>query len=283
MKKSVQIRTRLVDINGIESISHILGSIASIRIKQIKTEVVESRDFFQRLWAMYSQLRISSKDMNRQASQPPKLAKPAVVLITANAGLTGEVDTHVVERALAEVDPRQVDFFVLGLHGENLLAQRGIKPVKTFRFPEVGKNIDVLEITHHLAPYVKPVVYYPSYNSLFNQNVLRLELVGAIEDLGGQDSTISGEEIIFSDNCIFEPNAGEVMEYLQQMMASTILTEIILESNLAQLSSRFNAMTSASKRATDMAKALSIQYSHLKRHENDEANRRYQPSRKVTI
>jgi len=284
MKKSTQIRATLASTNSVSSIAHILENIASIRITQIKDEVLQSRDFFSRLWAMYGQLRVSDKDA--LASPAPTAAqsnKKAAILITANAGLTGEVDTILISQVLSEVDPKTTDFFVLGMHGQSLLLQHNISPIKTLRFPEVGQAIDVGDLMQALVPYSTPTVYYPSYDSLSIQRVFSLELKSTVQKLGAQDRNLNQEEIIFKDNCIFEPSVIEVVAYLEQMMMSTILTEIILESNLAQLSSRFNAMNVASSKATDMAKNLQRRYVQLRRYESDESNRRYSNRRKATV
>ena len=284
MKKSTQIHATLASTNSVSSIAHILENIASIRITQIKDEVLQSRDFFSRLWAMYGQLRVSDKDA--LASPAPTAAqsnKKAVILITANAGLTGEVDTHLISQVISEVDPKTTDFFVLGMHGQSLLLQHNISPIKTLRFPEVGQAIDVSDLMQALVPYSTPTVYYPSYDSLSIQRVFSLELKSTVQKLGAQDRNLNQEEIIFKDNCIFEPSVVEVVAYLEQMMMSTILTEIILESNLAQLSSRFNAMNVASSKATDMAKNLQRRYVQLRRYESDESNRRYSNRRKATV
>ena len=284
MKKSTQIHATLASTDSVSSIAHILENIASIRITQIKDEVLQSRDFFSRLWAMYGQLRVSDKDA--LASPAPTAAqsnKKAVILITANAGLTGEVDTILISQVLSEVDPKTTDFFVLGMHGQSLLLQHNISPIKTLRFPEVGQAIDVGDLMQALVPYSTPTVYYPSYDSLSIQRVFSLELKSTVQKLGAQDRNLNQEEIIFKDNCIFEPSVIEVVAYLEQMMMSTILTEIILESNLAQLSSRFNAMNVASSKATDMAKNLQRRYVQLRRYESDESNRRYSNRRKATV
>ena len=289
MKKSTQIRATLASTNSVSSIAHILENIASIRITQIKDEVLQSRDFFSRLWSMYGQLRVSDKDARANLATTATIAanaqsnKKAVILITANAGLTGEVDTILINQVLTEGDTKTTDFFVLGMHGQSLLLQHNINPIKTLRFPEVGQAIDVGDLMQALVPYSTPTVYYPSYDSLSIQRVFSLELKSTVQKLGAQDRNLNQEEIIFKDNCIFEPSVVEVVAYLEQMMMSTILTEIILESNLAQLSSRFNAMNVASSKATDMAKNLQRRYVQLRRYESDESNRRYSNSRKATV
>jgi len=276
MKKSALIHQKFVDTNTIESISHILESIASIRIQQIKDEVLESREFFLRLWSIYSQLRVSEKDVELDGSDSEKkIDRPAVVLVTANAGLTGEIDSHLVNSTLQEVDTNKADFFVVGKHGESLLRQRGINPKAAFKFPEITEEIDITELTTALRQYDKPVVYYPSYESLSVQRVVSLPLVETVQRLSEEDREVDPTQIISPDKCLFEPSVNEVVKYLEQMMISTTLTEIVLESSLAQLASRFNAMNSASSRAKDMSRDLFKNYVQLKRYESDEANRKY--------
>ena len=276
MKKSALFHQKFVDTNTIESISHILESIASIRIQQIKDEVLESREFFLRLWSIYSQLRVSEKDVELDGSDfEKKIDRPAVVLVTANAGLTGEIDSHLVNSTLQEVDTNKADFFVVGKHGESLLRQRGINPKAAFKFPEITEEIDITELTTALRQYDKPVVYYPSYESLSVQRVVSLPLVETVQRLSEEDRELDPSQIISPDKCLFEPSVNEVVKYLEQMMISTTLTEIVLESSLAQLASRFNAMNSASSRAKDMSRDLFKNYVQLKRYESDEANRKY--------
>ena len=163
------------------------------------------------------------------------------------------------------------------------MLQRGIKPVKTFKFPEIGAPIDVNECVQAISAYQTPIVYYPSYSSLTAQEISKLALLDAVQTLGASNTQVQTEQIIFKDNTIFEPSISEVVEYLEQMMVGTILTEVILESNLAQYSSRFNAMTAASNRASDMSKNLRRLYLRLKRYESDESSRRYAKHGKVAV
>lgn len=274
MNKAKKIREQLTTVESIDNISHILENIASIRIRQIRDEVLASREFFQRLWAIFSQLRVSEKE-SKKRQQRPKSSKQAVVIVTANAGLTGEVDSKVINATLKAIDPKQSDYFIYGLHGESLLLQLGVKPVKVFRFPEIGSPIEVNECIEAVSSYHKPIVFYPSYSSLLSQEVSRIELYSAVQIIGSRETDFDRSEIIFEDNTIFEPSITEIVDYLESMMAAAILTEIILESNLAQYASRFNAMTIASTRATETERLLRRKYLATKRYESDEANRRY--------
>ena len=62
----------------------------------------------------------------------------------------------------------------------------------------------------------------------------------------------------------------QLAEYLESLMMGVALTQVIMESKLAQYASRFNAMSSAKRRAHDLATDLSNQYHRSKRNEGDE-------------
>jgi F-type H+-transporting ATPase subunit gamma len=80
----------------------------------------------------------------------------------------------------------------------------------------------------------------------------------------------AGEEVIDEKNYIFEPNVYAVVSHLETSMLQISLSEVILESKLAQYASRFRAMSVAKERAKDTLGDVSLMYNRAKRHEKDE-------------
>jgi F-type H+-transporting ATPase subunit gamma len=275
MKKSTQVYQQYEDIITVENISHILESVATIRIRQIKDQVIASREFFQRLWGIYSQLRVTDEDADRLDTRANKIDRSAVILITANTGLTGEIDSRLVNTVLSEIKTRDIDVFVVGKHGESLLKQQGVTPKQAFALPSITTTIDVTDIVSAITQYKEPIVYYQSYESLTSQKVVYFSLVETVQRLTQSEREVHSDQVIYPDECLFEPSIGNVVEYLETMMIGATLTEVILESSLAQLASRFNSMNAAGSRAEDMTHSLFRRYVQLHRYESDESNRRY--------
>lgn len=281
MKKSTQVLQRYEDVITVETISHILESVATIRIRQIKDQVIASREFFQRLWGIYSQLRVTDKDADLLENASNKIDRAAVILITANTGLTGEIDSRLVNTVLPQIKSQDVDVFVVGLHGESLLKQQGITPKQAFALPDITTTIDVTAIVDAISQYKEPIVYYQSFESLSSQKVVFFSLVETVQRLTEKEREVHSDQVIYPDECLFEPSIGNVVEYLETMMIGATLTEVILESSLAQLASRFNSMNAAGTRAENMTHELYRRYVQLHRYESDESNRRYHHRRKA--
>ncbi len=275
MKQSTQLMNEHRDIVAIENTTHVFENVASIRIRQIKEQVLGSRQFFNRLWLIYTGLRIDNNQTSIENKRPVRL------LVSANVNLVGSVDALLLEQALYNFDPKTTDLIVIGAHGEHLLLERNITPTYSFPLPDITKSLQVDEIVSVLQQYEAPIVYYPNFVSLGNQQIVHFALIEAVRDMTQAEREERPEGLISPDEYIFEPSAEEFVAYLESMILETVLTEVILEASLAQFASRFSAMNMASSEARRIDVDLLRRASQARRHERDELDRNYQPTQGV--
>lgn len=273
MSLSQDLLKQLDEITMIESLTEVFESIASLRIRQVKDRVVSSKKFFTELWTIYSQLRVDPKDrLKSRAKNTAKNTKNAIIIITSAGGLSGEIDKKIIDRVLSEVDREQDDIVVIGTRGVVLLAEHKVKPVKVFDLPDITKSIDVSPIIHLIDQYKNTTVYYQTFISLALQDVGKIELLLAARQLGDeQKGKDHNQDLIYTGDYLFEPSLEEVISYLESMMLGVALTQVILESRLAQFASRFTAMTMANQKAHDTKRDTNLKYHSAKRAERDEA------------
>ncbi|HUC87233.1 MAG TPA: F0F1 ATP synthase subunit gamma [Candidatus Saccharimonadales bacterium] len=267
MKRPIYIQKEVDQVTTIEGITSIFESIASIHIAQIKDRVVSSTSFFHELWQIYSQLRVDPKlqaRLNRRQLNP----QPAVVVVTSEGGLIGDIDDRIVNAMLAQPEIDKADLYVIGSHGVTLLGRHGLKPKQSFAMPEGDENLHFDALIQVLDQYSQAAVYYQTYVSLLRQDVSRIDLFSAVEALS-QTMTKEGE-LISPRDYIFEPSLEDVIRYLESIMRQIALDQVVLESKLAQYASRFNAMSSAKRKATEMRTDLRFELSRSKRSQSDE-------------
>jgi F-type H+-transporting ATPase subunit gamma len=243
--------------------------IASMRISQIKDQVASSEQFFGELWRIYSQIRVDELfHFGRGQSVEKLIEKELMILITAEGSFSGDIDQKLIKEALKDYQPDKRDIIIIGHHGAVQLAQRGVKYVKSFKLPEQDRNINVAPIVGEVQKYASTVVYYQNYVSLTKQKVKSIKLSSAVSERG--KSVEKGDDLITEHNYIFEPSTYEVIDHLERSMMQITLSEVILESKLAQYASRFRAMTAAHDRADDSYSELNTSYSRAKRYVKDE-------------
>jgi F-type H+-transporting ATPase subunit gamma len=243
--------------------------IASARIAQIREQVLQSEEFFADLWRIYSQLRVDELfHFGRGKKDVQAIDKELMILITSEGSFSGDIDQRLVSEALKTYDPAKKAILIIGHHGAVQLAQKGIAYVRSFKTPEKDLNINTAPIVAEVQKYRSTIVYYQQYKSLMSQNIQNIRLSKAVMERGS--GVQAGQEVIDDTNYIFEPDTYAVVDHLERSMMQITLSEVILESKLAQYASRFRAMSAAKERATDTLSDVSLMFNRAKRHEKDE-------------
>lgn len=243
--------------------------IASMRIAQIKNQVQQSTIFFNELWDIYSQLRVSEVfSFGRSKKDKEIIEKELYIIITAEGGFSGDIDQKLVNLMLQTYDKDKNEIIVIGHHGAIQLAQRGVSYKKYYKLPTKDKDINVIPIVKEARSYKSTKIFYQQYVSLMIQDVRRIELSSAIQQRGS--ATEKPDEVISEATYIFEPSTYEVAAHLERTMMQIAISQLILESKLAQYASRFQAMSAARDRAEESKDDIHLAYNRTKRAIKDE-------------
>lgn len=278
MQRPQELEKDLQQVGTIKDLTNIFEGIASLRIAQIKNQVQQSQQFFHALWKIYTQLRVDSIfHFGRTQSQEKVIDKELFIVITGEAGLAGDIDQKLIEWLMTHYDKDKNDILVIGHHGAIQLAQRGVSVKKYFKLPTKDRNINVRPITEEVQRYKSSIVYYQTYVSLMVQDVKRISLQTAVQQEGVQESQDKGHAndtddigLISEQNYIFEPSTFAVVDHLERSMLSIMVSQLILESKLAQYASRFRAMSAANDKAKESYDDLKLSYNRAKRALADE-------------
>lgn len=243
--------------------------IASAHIAQIREQVLQSQQFFGDLWRIYSQLRVDGLFRFGRGDDHGKVnPKELMILVASEGSFSGDIDQRLVNEVAKVFDPSKNDVLIIGHHGALLLNQKGIPFVKSFKTPEHDLNINTSPIVDEVQKYSSTQVYFQRYKSLMSQSIESIRLSKVVIDMG--NTVEAGGEVISEKNYIFEPNVYAVVSHLETTMLQISLSEVILESKLAQYASRFRAMSVAKTRARESHDHLHWLYNQTKRSLADE-------------
>jgi F-type H+-transporting ATPase subunit gamma len=270
MRRAISIRQDLDQIDTVGKLTDAFEGIASIHIAKIHNRVMASKAFFAELWKTYSSLRIDPEQHLTKKMAKARNGRDVFVVVTAEGNLSGEIDEKIVNAMLDAYGSvtSKTDIVVIGSHGLAQLRQRMVPVTKFFAMPASDTNFSVSDIIDTLEHYDRILVFYQTYESLGVQQVARIGLIAAVQGLG--ESMESDAEVVSSRDYIFEPNIDEIADYLESVMMGVALTQVIMESKLAQYAARFNAMSIAKHRALELTTDYQLQFRRAKRTENDE-------------
>ena len=265
MRRASAIEKDAAEITTVQDLTSVFESLASTQVAKVKNKVELSKEFFQLLWARYSSIRVDPKSRITNRGLADASAKKVFVVISAEAGLSGDIDQRLVETMYQDYDPATTDVIVLGSHGATQLSQRGIHYSRFFQVPESDRYIDVSPVIAAIQDYSQVIIYYEEYVSLGVQNIRSIDLVSSMRTMSEE----APEEMMSAADTIFEPSLDEIADQMEETMMTLALSQTILESSLAQSASRFNAMAVAKKRAGELLDDYTMEFHRAKRSESD--------------
>ncbi len=269
MKRTKELEGNIHTTETIVELSSAFEGIASIKIARIKDQVLQSTEFFEDLWGIYEQLRVDKLfRFGRQDNSSEVIDKELFIVITAEGGFSGDIDQKLIKWMLKDYDETKNDIIVIGHHGAVQLAQKGISYKKYFKLPDKDQNIDVSPIIKIVQQYKNTTVYYQQYISLMVQDIKKISLSTAVAELG--EKVEESKDVISEETYIFEPSTFAVVRHLERSMLEISLSQLVLDSKLAQYASRFRAMSAAHQAADDSLSDLKLSYNRAKRAAKDE-------------
>ncbi len=269
MRRPLEIKAEEASVRSVVSLTSALESLSSMQIAKTKNKVLISNQFFDEVWSIYKQIRVDVLfNFGRTAEEKP-IDKELHILITAKGGLSGDIDQRLIRKFVEGYDEATNDVLVIGYHGALKLKQAHIDYAYYFDLPEKD-YINVDPLMDIIKQYSRSRIFYQHYVSLSEQEIRDVDLSEVVSSKGRvADLDTIGEDLVSERTYIFEPSSYAVAAYLEKSILRLTISQFIYDSRLAQVASRFKAMSAAKERSMETAGELRLEYNRSKRTQVD--------------
>lgn len=269
MRRPLEIKAEEASVRSVVSLTSALESLSSMQIAKTKNKVLISNQFFDEVWNIYKQIRVDVLFNFGRAPEAEVIDKELLILITAKGGLSGDIDQRLIRKVVEHYDETKNDILVIGHHGALKLRQAHIDYTYYFDLPEKD-YINVDPLMDIIRRYARSRIYYQNYISLSEQAIKDVDLSEVVSSKGRvADLDTVGDDIVSEKTYIFEPSSYQVAAYLENSILRLTISQFIYDSRLAQVASRFKAMSAAKERSVDTATQLHTEYNRSKRNQVD--------------
>lgn len=269
MRRPLEIKAEEASVRSVVSLTSALETLSSMQIAKTKNKVLISNQFFDEVWSIYKQIRVDVFfNFGRMIDETP-IDKELLILITAKGGLSGDIDNRLIRKVVEHYDEAKNDVLVIGHHGALKLKQSHIDHTYYFDLPE-HDYVNVDPLMDIIKQYAKSRIYYQNYISLSQQEIKDVDLSDVVSSKGRvADLATLSDDMVTEKTYIFEPNSYAVAAYLENSILRLTISQFIYDSRLAQVASRFKAMSAAKERSIDNASQLHTEYNRAKRSQVD--------------
>mgnify|MGYP006138322769 FL=1 len=140
MRKPSAIEKEAIQIGTVKDLTAVFESLASTQVAKVKNKTALSNQFFQLLWGRYSSIRVDPSLRITNRSLEDQNPRKVFVVISAEAGLSGDIDQRLIETMVQDYEYSTTDIIVLGSHGASQMRQRGIPWLKLLAHTSAGST-----------------------------------------------------------------------------------------------------------------------------------------------
>jgi F-type H+-transporting ATPase subunit gamma len=273
-------RTRIRSVKSTQQITRAMYLVSAAKMRRAQERIIAVRPYALKMLDVLSSLAARA-----DVSKHPLLARReerrvVVLVISSDKGLCGSFNTNILNRArafLAELSDRdEVHVDLVGRKARDWFKRRATK----VRRVEVDllKDLDVpkvrafaLELVRGFVAEEYDAVYlvYNEFKSILQQRPVverllpiplevfaRTQPEGAAADAGGAP--------VRPEDYIYEPDDVSLFDRLLPRHVGTQVFRALLESGAAEQGARMTAMNNATRNATDMIDALTLQMNKIR-------------------
>jgi F-type H+-transporting ATPase subunit gamma len=265
------IRRRIGSVRSTQQITRAMKMVAAAKLRRAQDAIQRARPYA----ALLDQAlgRIAQRAGADEAAGHPLLeARPMrrveLVVITSDRGLAGGFNSNIgrrVQRFLVENGDRfeQIQVSTIGKKGRDFLRARRIAIRKDFTGVHAQLGFEkAREISREYAGRVLAgevdgvFLVYNEFKSAISQKVTLKQLLPV--ETSGEAGGGAGVDFLY------EPDRRELLEDLVPRHLDMQVWRALLDSAASEHGARMTAMESATKNATEMIAALSLQYNRAR-------------------
>lgn len=271
-----EVRIRIASIKSTRQITSAMKMVSASKLRKGQTAIQNLRPYEQQLRNTLNKINrvLKEEDKNILCLPPAKTEKILVVVVTANKGLCGTFNAHLLRETVKHMNKlisngHDAELMIIGKKAQDYFKKHNdfkvfgvdndlidkVTVQSSFEFARKTmelikeKQFDKINIIYNR--FKNAAVY-----QIMNEQFLPLTLPKSEENNG--DATGEGMDYIM------EPSKKELMDELVPKVIQTYMYRILLDSYASEQGARMTAMHKATDNATELLKELTVTYNKVR-------------------
>jgi F-type H+-transporting ATPase subunit gamma len=270
MNSPRDLRRRIKSIRGTAQITKAMQMVAASKMRKAQQAALDSRPFARLLYRIQRSATARSQSFTHPLLEAREVRRRAVVLIAADKGLCGALNTNVF-RLASQFDQRTTIFITAGRKAAQFVARTGRQLAAEFAYGDSptfaeARAIASLARDMFLKGEVDQVqLIATKFVNTLTQEAMTLEFLPVGRITGLQIPGAESEERLAAEaEPTFEPGPEALLAYLVDTYLNVYLFYTLLNAKASEQSARMVSMKNATDSAETLIKDLTLEYNKLR-------------------
>jgi F-type H+-transporting ATPase subunit gamma len=269
MSSPRDLRRRIKSVSGTAQITRAMQMVAASKMRKAQQAALSARPFAHLLYRIQRSATLHAREFAHPLLGVREVRRRAVILVAADKGLCGPLNTNVF-RLAAQFDPASTVYITAGRKAAQFVARTKRQLAAEFAYGDTptyqeARAIATLARDLFLTQQVDQVQIVSTrfVNTLTQEPIVVDYLpVGAVEGL-----RIPGVETVDADtegDVVFEPGAESLLAYLLGQYLNIFVYMVLLNAKASEQSARMVSMKNATDNAASLIAELRLEYNKLR-------------------
>ena len=271
MNSPRDLRRRIRSIGSTAQITKAMQMVAASKMRKAQLAALAGRPFVQVLYRIQREATTRMGDFSHPLLDVRDVHKRAVILIGADKGLCGALNTNLF-RLASEFDPHSTLFITAGRKAAQFVARTGRQLVADFAYADTPQYPEARAIAAFardlfLKRTVDQVqVVATRFVNTLTQQALCVEFlpIGEVRAIKVPGVRSEPELAADSTESLFEPSPEFVLSYLLSHYLDIFIYQSLLNAKASEQSARMVSMKNATDSAENLIKDLTLEYNKLR-------------------
>jgi F-type H+-transporting ATPase subunit gamma len=271
MNSPRDLRRRIRSISGTAQITKAMQMVAASKMRKAQQAALDARPFAHALYRIQRSATRHALSFSHPLLEVRDVRRRAVILVAADKGLCGALNTNVF-RLASHFDQGSTVFITAGRRAAQFVARTGRRLAAEFAYgdsPAFAEARAIAGMARDL--FMKGAVDQVSivatrFVNTLTQEPVTIEYlpVGAIRGLQIPGATFDDDVSELSADTSFEPSSNSVLGYLLDHYLNIYLYVVLLNAKASEQSARMVSMKNATDSAESLIQDLTLEYNKLR-------------------
>jgi len=271
MNSPRDLRRRIKSITGTAQITKAMQMVAASKMRKAQQAAIEAQAFAHALYRIQRSAVAHAPGFQHPLIEKREVRRRAVILVAADKGLCGALNTNVF-RLASQFDQASTVFITAGRRASQFVARTRRQLAAEFSYddtPTFAEARAIASLAREL--FVKKEVdevrlVATRYVNTLTQEPVSLEFlpVGEISDARIPGVTAGSMDDIDPTEAVFEPDVESVLGYLLERYLNIYAYYVLLNAKASEQSARMVSMKNATDAAADLIRDLKLEYNKLR-------------------
>ena len=271
MNSPRDLRRRIRSVSGTAQITKAMQMVAASKMRKAQQAALAAAPFARRLYRIQRSATARVQEFTHPLLQVRDVRKRAVILVAADKGLCGALNTNVF-RLASQFDPASTIFITAGRRAAQFVARTRRHLAAEFAYGDSPTFAEARAIASFardlfLARDVDQVqIVATRFVNTLTQEPVTMEYlpVGAIKGLKVPGAELEEALTADSEETLFEPTPEALLSYLIGHYLNIYLYFVLLNAKASEQSARMVSMKNATDSAETLIDELRLEYNKLR-------------------